>query len=385
MKKYEAVFDDKKTEGVYAISLVKKPATKEVFIALSDQEKEIQTEIEFSTVDEDEQILIGLVLQPNVPIYRNQDGEEFTVTFKEDTIKKLSYNFFKQDFHKNSTIEHNDDEKISGVTFVESWIVRDQKKDVSNAYGLEYPKGSWLATMKVDDDEIWNDYVKTGKVKGFSIDGLVQLKEIKEENNKLEMADNKIIVALRELLKVDKKEESQPEHTEMKMGSVMLMGGEIQIEYDGETLEAGKPVFASMPSDPEAERVPVPVGKYDLEDGRVMLVEEEGVVSEIREVESEEAQEEQVEANTEAEQPNKIKSILIKYNEEKNSENLLNRIESLVSGLEEKYDAKFKELDSKVLELSEEEIEQTKKTTVIEVKASELNKSGRLLNAIRNN
>ena len=25
--------------------------------------------------------------------------------------------------------------------------------------------------MKVENDEIWNDYVKTGKVKGFSIEG----------------------------------------------------------------------------------------------------------------------------------------------------------------------------------------------------------------------
>ena len=190
MKKYEAVFDENKTEGVYSISLVKKPATHEVFIALSDQEKQIESSIEFSTIDEDQQILIGLVLQPNTPIYRNQDGEEFTVTFSEETIKKLSYNFFKQDFHKNSTIEHKESEKIKGITFVESWIVRNPEKDISNEYGLEYPKGSWLATMKVDDKNLWDDYIKTGKVKGFSIDGLVQLKEIKDEQNDLKMSNH---------------------------------------------------------------------------------------------------------------------------------------------------------------------------------------------------
>ena len=33
------------------------------------------------------------------------------------------------------------------------------------------PLGTWMVSMKVDNDEIWNDYVKTGKVKGFSIEG----------------------------------------------------------------------------------------------------------------------------------------------------------------------------------------------------------------------
>ena len=33
------------------------------------------------------------------------------------------------------------------------------------------PIGTWMVSMKVDNDEIWNDYVKTGKVKGFSIEG----------------------------------------------------------------------------------------------------------------------------------------------------------------------------------------------------------------------
>ena len=28
-----------------------------------------------------------------------------------------------------------------------------------------------MGSVKVENDEIWNDYVKTGKVKGFSIEG----------------------------------------------------------------------------------------------------------------------------------------------------------------------------------------------------------------------
>jgi hypothetical protein len=45
-------------------------------------------------------------------------------------------------------------------------------KDKSAVYGLSLPKGTWMGTFKINNDEIWNDYVKEGKVKGFSIEGL---------------------------------------------------------------------------------------------------------------------------------------------------------------------------------------------------------------------
>ena len=45
------------------------------------------------------------------------------------------------------------------------------KKIKSAVYNLSVPAGTWMVSVKVDNDEIWNDYVKTGKVKGFSIEG----------------------------------------------------------------------------------------------------------------------------------------------------------------------------------------------------------------------
>ena len=373
MKNYEAIFVEDQTEGVFAISLVNSPATKETFIALSDQEKTENREIKFTTASEDEQILIGLVLEPNQKIYRNDGDEEYTVEFKEDTIKKLAYNFFKQDLHKNSTYEHDQDQKIKGITFVESWLVRNPKKDVSNEYGLEYPKGSWLATMKVDDEKVWNDYVKTGKVKGFSIDGLVHLKEIKDKKkkkNKVYMADNKILSGINEILKklnlkseaLEPTEETAVEESEVKLGSILLEGGELMIEYEGETLEAGMSVFAKMPDDEEGERVPVPVGEWKLEDGRVMLIEEEGVVASVTSPESQEAPtEETVEAESESESSQKIKSILIKYKEA----SIIESVEKVLVSFKEEQDKIVKDLKKQILELSEQEVETKKPTPTV--------------------
>jgi hypothetical protein len=69
----------------------------------------------------------------------------------------------------NATLEH--DKPLEGLVAVESWLVEDPKKDKSAAYGMEMPKGTWMLSMKVLNDEVWNSFVKTGKVKGFSIEG----------------------------------------------------------------------------------------------------------------------------------------------------------------------------------------------------------------------
>ena len=186
MKRYEAVFNEESL-GVYAISLVDQPATGEMFVAFNEDEKEIK----LAQVNEEERLLLGLVLAPNQPILRStSNGELFTVEFNEETIKKLAYSFQKNNNQSNSTIQH-EGKNIEGVTFVEQWTVENPKLDKSVNFGLEYPKGSWLAMMKVDNDAIWNDYVKTGKVKGFSIDAMVKFKEIEESNinqNQIQMS-----------------------------------------------------------------------------------------------------------------------------------------------------------------------------------------------------
>jgi hypothetical protein len=67
----------------------------------------------------------------------------------------------------NATLEHN--EKLKGMSVVESWIVEGEY-DKSMNYGFNLPKGTWMISMKVNNDEIWNK-VKLGEIKGFSIEG----------------------------------------------------------------------------------------------------------------------------------------------------------------------------------------------------------------------
>tara|TARA_R110000803_G_scaffold14887_9_gene41365 strand:+ start:2256 stop:3305 length:1050 start_codon:yes stop_codon:yes gene_type:complete len=164
MKIIELVLDENDQEnGIEAISIVENPAIEEDFVALKSHE------MKFAEVDKDKKLLVGALLIPNKPIYRASGTEEYYIYFSRNTVRTASQMYLKQGNQKNSTLEH--DVSITGLTLVESWIVEDKEKDKSLLYDMNVPVGTWMGTVKVENDDIWNNYVKTGKVKGFSIEG----------------------------------------------------------------------------------------------------------------------------------------------------------------------------------------------------------------------
>ena len=128
----------------------------------------MQKEYNFAEVSKEKKIIMGAMLVPDKPIYRRDDENgEYYIYFSQDTIRKCMEMFFQNNNQSNATFEHL--EKISGLTMVESWIV-EGAHDKSINYGINFPKGTWVISMKVNNDEIWNK-VKLGEVKGFSIEG----------------------------------------------------------------------------------------------------------------------------------------------------------------------------------------------------------------------
>jgi len=318
MKTFSAKFNPLLNKGVYGISLVENPAMEGLFIALSKDEN-----IQLKEVDAEQRILMGLVLEPNKPIYRNQNGEEFNIVFDEQTIKDLSFGFFKSNSQKNSTIEHDVKQNIDGVTFVESWIIENPTNDKSNNFGFTYPKGSWMATMKVDSDEVWNDYVKTGKVLGFSIDAMLSLEEVQLKTS-INMT-SEILNALKDLpTKIALAFKPEQVEVAIELGSLKTADGSITIEFDGETLMADGNVFITAE---DGTKVALPMGEYPLEDGTTLVVEVEGIVKEVKPMMEEPAATEDVapvasmdmadnDAKIASEIESAIKSILIKYSEQ---------------------------------------------------------------------
>jgi hypothetical protein len=286
MDTYKVMFNEEENDGVYAVSLVSDPAIGVQFITLSQQK-----EIQLATINEEQRILLGAVLIPNQPIYRNQDGHEFNIVFPAETIKQVQQNFSRQGYQNNSTIEHSGTQ-IEDVTFVETWIKEDEVHDKSVHYGFNEPVGTWFAAMKVNNDEIWNDYVKTGKVKGFSIDGVFDMEKVNLKSE-YSMNLNEIVNAIKDGF-ASVKLSSETEQVEVAMATMMLKDGVTVLE--AESFEAGQPVFIVAEN---GDKVPAPIGEHELEDGRVLVITEEGMIAEIKEMEAEAEIEVTVEADVE--------------------------------------------------------------------------------------
>ena len=149
--------------GIEAISIVENPAIEEDFIYLS------KSKVVLQSIDVEKRLLMGAALVPDKKILRRNADGEYYIFFSKDTVRRASELFLMNGNQSKSTLEHEVD--VQGLTVVESWIIEDSINDKSKKYGLSLPIGTWMVSVKVNNDEIWNDYVKTGAVKGFSIEG----------------------------------------------------------------------------------------------------------------------------------------------------------------------------------------------------------------------
>ena len=203
MKIVELILDeDQEESGIEAISIVESPAIEEDFIALKSNE------IKLAEIDKEKKILMGALLIPNKPIYRNNGEDEYYIYFSKDTVLKASQMYLTKGNQNNSTLEHQ--HSLSGLSLVESWLVEDEVHDKSRKYGMNVPVGTWMGAVKVNNDEVWNDYVKTGKVKGFSIEGYFADKmERPKESIKEDMSEKQADLLLSEIEKIVKGEKVQ--------------------------------------------------------------------------------------------------------------------------------------------------------------------------------
>ena len=203
MKIVELILGDDELTGIEAISVVENPAIEEDFIALKNEE------VKLAEVDKEKRILMGALLIPNKPIYRRKGEEEYYIYFSRETVEKASQLYLMNGNQSKATLEHQ--HTINGLTLVESWLVEDDVHDKSRKYGLNVPVGTWMGAVKVNNDEIWNDFVKTGKVKGFSIEGYFadKMERPKEPVNDFEDIEeaeaSEMLSVIRSIIKEDKR------------------------------------------------------------------------------------------------------------------------------------------------------------------------------------
>ena len=170
------VEDDK--ENIVETSYVLEPATGKAFALFSEDTKQ-----EFKVIKEYnqfERITSGVWMMPDTKYYRNNNGYEFTVEFTKETLKRALMKYLKSGNYDKVKVEHQG-KKLEGFTTIEHWVIEgpDTKSPVLGlsledlGYSAdEIPVGTVMKSTFVSDIDFWNDYVLTGKVRGFSIGGL---------------------------------------------------------------------------------------------------------------------------------------------------------------------------------------------------------------------
>ena len=161
----------------FAISLVESPAIEEDFVALAKQEEE-----KVYLESDEKHIVYGAVLIPDKDIYRNSEKNgEYFINFSTESIEKMSQDFMREYRQYEIKTDHN---KIADeVCVVETWLKSDLYKDKSVALGLNpnLPIGTWFAGCKVNNIETWKK-IKSGELKGFSVESMLQLEEFEKQN-----------------------------------------------------------------------------------------------------------------------------------------------------------------------------------------------------------
>jgi hypothetical protein len=330
-------------QGIDATALVENPAIQRNWMAFKEHKS-----YEFKTHNEEKRILAGALMVADFPMYRNMNGKEFFVKFSSETIEQLADRMVLNNKLTAFNFEHDAKKELADM-HIQQFFIINTELGVNTPIGFEeLPNGSLFAFVKVNNEQVWNDYVKTGIVKGFSIEGNFATKEEFSEQqiiNELEQI-NKIsnmsdaLKKLNELTdKLKARFSSEPEPTKdepikdepVKMAEATLTDG-TKVMYEGELAEGTIVLLEDGSAAPD--------GEHTFEDGTVISIEGGQVVAVAKPM-------------TEQEMAIQNLTEMVTKLETENAE-LKSNFEKSINKVEEKFSAQIKEsnkLTEDVLEL----------------------------------
>jgi hypothetical protein len=329
-------------QGVDATALVENPAIQRNWMAFKEHKS-----YEFKTHNEDKRILAGALMVADFPMYRNMNGKEFFVKFSSETIEQLADRMVLNNKLTAFNFEHDAKKELADM-HIQQFFIINTELGVNTPIGFEeLPNGSLFAFVKVNNEQVWNDYVKTGIVKGFSIEGNFATKEEFSEQqiiNELEQINkiNNMSDALKKLNELADKlkakfsegypeKEEEKKEEEVKMAEAMLTDG-TKVMYEGELAEGTIVLLEDGSAAPD--------GEHTFEDGTVISIEGGQVVAVAKPM-------------TEQEMAIQKLTEMVTKLETENAE-LKSNFEKSINKVEEKFSAQIKEsnkLTEDVLEL----------------------------------
>jgi hypothetical protein len=126
--------------------------------------------------NQEKRIIYSVAMRPNKEIYRKDiNGEPGYITFDAEEVEKMQQSYFKSN-NKGLTkmsLNHSD-ETVTDVYPIESWIVLNPELDKSKTLLMEdVQAGDLILGFKIENDDVWENFVKTGEVDGISLEAFL--------------------------------------------------------------------------------------------------------------------------------------------------------------------------------------------------------------------
>jgi hypothetical protein len=182
--------DVKDGSGVTAIATVDNPAIDQDYFAFkaANKAKTIRINLasnkgDFAPVDGDKQILAGALMIPEVNIYRvdEETKKEYNVKFTKETIEQIVKKFAKLNLSNNINQMH-DNNKIIADSYLFQSIIINRAIGVNPPLNQnQLPDGTWFGFIQIGDKKVWDEFIKTGIYKGFSVEGNFYERQINTE------------------------------------------------------------------------------------------------------------------------------------------------------------------------------------------------------------
>ena len=347
---FELKISEDDDTGVEAIALVDHPATESNWHAFNKKQK-------FKTIDKDKRIIAGFAMIAGQKMFRRDSSGEYHVFFSAETIGKIVEKFFRQKRTDQSNIMHNSNLMLDDVFMIESFRIDTERGIVTPKGFDEAPDGSWFVAMKVDDLKLWEEFIKTGEFRGFSVEGIFEQVQVEfnimgteniEDIKQVKSTLTKILDFLnikmgdhedeqRERPPVEKEEEEEFGKIELQNGDVLTYDGELKIGIPARIISAEGELTA-------------PDGEHEAADGSMIIVTADGMITDIQRKQEEIPVDEDVMADLLAK---------LEASKQKNKELTTNN-----KKLKEDFETEATQLDKVTLELStaNTELEEKQKT-----------------------
>lgn len=156
--------------GIEAISLVEKPAMEKDFLCFKEEPMKL-------SFNSSEHIITGVICLADTPIYRfSPQYGDYYVVFSKEAIKQMVQKFAKQGLFNVVNLQHDENKFVDDIFMFESYLVDYDRGICPNSFG-DLPEGSWVASYKVENEDLWEEIVQGKELNGFSLEGIFNLEE----------------------------------------------------------------------------------------------------------------------------------------------------------------------------------------------------------------